>query len=129
MTFQENVRQQEIAEQKKEDEEESKRNIQRGGIAVFIPLFFLFVLLLSRTKVKSRTVEFLAIVGLLLFFEFITDLLYPLISNWTNESPVWETLIFVIIAASLEPVSYRLEHWIKGKLVHKPTHVIKPPAT
>jgi hypothetical protein len=126
MTFQENIRQQEIAEQKRKDAEESKRNVQRGGIAVFIPIFFLFVLLLSRTKVKSRTVEFLAIVGLLLLFEFITDLLYPYISNWTNESPVWETLIFVIIAACLEPLSYRLEHWIKSKLAHKPLHSLKP---
>jgi len=126
MTFQENIRQQEIAEQKKKDAEESKRNVQRGGIAVFIPIFFLFVLLLSRTKVKSRTVEFLAIVGLLLFFEFITDLLYPYISNFTNESPIWETLIFVIIAACLEPLSYRLEHWIKSKLVRKHVQSLKP---
>jgi len=120
LSFNESARQQEITEQKKQNEEESNRNIQRAGIAVFIPLFFLFVLLLRRTKVKSRTVEFLAIVGLLLFFEFITDLLYPFISNWTNESPVWETMIFVIVAACLEPISYRLEHWIKLKLVHKP---------
>ena len=119
MTFQEDIRQEEISEQKREDEAEFKRNIQRAGIAVFIPVFFLFVLLLSRTKVKSRTVEFLAIVGLLLFFEFITDLLYPFISGWTNESPVWETLIFVIVAACLEPVSHKLEHWVKNKLVHK----------
>jgi tetratricopeptide (TPR) repeat protein len=126
MTFQENIRQQEIAEQKKQAEEDVKRNIQRAGIAVFIPLFFLFLLLLSRTKIKSRTVEFLAIVGLLLFFEFITDLLYPYISNWTNESPAWETLIFVIIAACLEPISFRLEHWIKKKLVHKTLHSLTP---
>jgi tetratricopeptide (TPR) repeat protein len=125
MTFQENIRQQEIAEQKIKDEEDAKKNLQRGGIAVFIPIFFLFVLLLSRTKVKSRTVEFLGIVGLLLFFEFITDLLYPYISNWTNESPIWETLIFVILAALLEPISFKLEHWIKGKLIHKTVHVMK----
>lgn len=125
MTFQENIRQQEIAEQKIKDEEDTRKNLQRAGIAVFIPIFFLFVLLLSRTKVKSRTVEFLGIVGLLLFFEFITDLLYPYISNWTNESPIWETLIFVILAACLEPISFKLEHWIKGKLIHKTVHVMK----
>jgi len=125
MTFQENIRQQEIAEQKKKDEEAARKNIQRGGIAVFIPIFFLFVLLLSRTKVKSRTIEFLGIVGLLLFFEFITDLIYPYISNWTNESPIWETLIFVILAACLEPISFKLEHFIKRKLIHKPVPVLK----
>jgi tetratricopeptide (TPR) repeat protein len=125
MTFQENIRQQEIAEQKIKDAEDVRKNLQRAGIAVFIPVFFLFVLLLSRTKIKSRTIEFLGIVGLLLFFEFITDLLYPYISNWTNESPIWETLIFVILAALLEPISFKLEHWIKGKLLHKTIHIAK----
>jgi tetratricopeptide (TPR) repeat protein len=125
LSFNESARQQEIAEQKKKDEEDARKNLQRAGIAVFIPVFFLFVLLLSRTKIKSRTVEFLGIVGLLLFFEFITDLVYPYINNWTNESPIWETLILVILAACLEPISFKLEHWIKGKLVHKPVHVLK----
>jgi tetratricopeptide (TPR) repeat protein len=119
MTFQENIRQQDIAEQKKRDQDNARKNLQRAGIAVFIPAFFLFVLLLSRTKIKSRTVEFLGIVGLLLFFEFITDLIYPYISNWTNESPIWETLIFVILAACLEPISFKLEHWIKKRLLHQ----------
>jgi tetratricopeptide (TPR) repeat protein len=125
ITIQENARQQEIAEQKKKDDSDARKNLQRAGIAVFIPIFFLFILLLSRTKVKSRTIEFLGIVGLLLFFEFITDLLYPYISNWTNESPVWETLIFVILAACLEPISFKLEHWIKRKLIHKTAPVLK----
>ena len=125
LSFNESARQQEIAEQKKKDADDARRNLQRAGIAVFIPVFFLFVLLLSRTKVKSRTVEFLGIVGLLLFFEFITDLIYPYISNWTNESPIWETLIFVILAACLEPISFKLEHWIKRKIAHKPAPVLQ----
>jgi tetratricopeptide (TPR) repeat protein len=119
MTFEENIRQQELVEQKKAAEENAKKNLQLIAIAVFIPIFFLFVVFLSRIKVKARLVEFFAVVGLLLSFEFINDLIYPYISDLTNDSPLWETLILVIIAALIEPINYRLEHWVKTKLVHK----------
>jgi tetratricopeptide (TPR) repeat protein len=126
LTFEENVRQQEIADQKKKAEEDAVKNLQLLAIAVFIPIFFLIVLLLSRTKVKARVVEFLAIVCLLMVFEFITDLIFPFISDWTKDNPVWEMVILVLIAALLEPVNYRVEHWIKNRLVHKPAFVPLP---
>ena len=119
LTFEENVRQQEIADQKKRDEENHIRNLQLLAIGVFIPIFFLGVLMLSRTKVKPRIVEFLGILSLLLFFEFITDLIYPLVSQWTNENPIWEMAFLVMIAALLEPLNFKLEHWVKSHLVHK----------
>jgi tetratricopeptide (TPR) repeat protein len=119
MTYSENIRQEELANQKKKAAEDKVRNLQLLAIGVFIPIFFLFVLFLSRTKVKPRVVEFLGIVSLLLFFEFITDLVYPYISNWTNENPVWEMSILVVLAAFLEPLNHRLEHWVKAKLVRK----------
>jgi tetratricopeptide (TPR) repeat protein len=105
-----------------EEKKDAERTTQLTGIAVFIPIFFLFVLFLSRIKVKARLVEFFAVIGLLLSFEFITDLIFPFISDWTNDSPLWETFILVIIAALIEPINYRLEHWVKIKLAHKPIH-------
>jgi hypothetical protein len=54
-----------------------------------------------------------------LFFEFITDLVYPYVSQLTNENPIWEMMFLVILAALLEPLNFRLEHWVKGHLVHK----------
>jgi tetratricopeptide (TPR) repeat protein len=124
--FNESVRQQEIAAQKKEAEENRIRNLQLLAIGVFIPIFFIGVLLLSRTKVRPRVVEFLGILSLLLFFEFITDLIYPYVSRLTNENPIWEMLFLVILAAMLEPVNFKLEHWVKEHLVHKPVHVPIP---
>jgi tetratricopeptide (TPR) repeat protein len=120
MTFEENTRQQNIRDQIKKANENAIRDLQLLAIGVFIPIFFLFVLFLSRTKVKPRVVEFLGIVSLLLLFEFITDLIYPYVSDWTNENPVWEMLILVILAAFLEPLNHKLEHWVKAKLVHAP---------
>ncbi len=122
MTFEENIRQQEIADQKKEAEEKRIRNLQLLAIGVFIPIFFLGVLALGRTKVRPRIVEFLGILSLLLFFEFITDLIYPYVSNLTNENPIWEMAVLVILAAVLEPLNFKMEHWVKGHLVHRPVH-------
>jgi tetratricopeptide (TPR) repeat protein len=120
LSFNETVRQQEIASQKKQAEENHVRNLQLLAIGVFIPIFFIGVLLLSRTKVRPRVVEFLGVLSLLLFFEFITDLIYPFISNLTNENPIWEMLFLVSLASLLEPLNFKLEHWVKGHLVHKP---------
>ncbi len=68
--------------------------------------------------------EFLGILSLLLFFEFITDLIYPYVSDLTNDSALWEMLILVIVAALLEPLNNSMEHWVKERLVHK--HVREP---
>jgi hypothetical protein len=120
LTFDENNRQQELQDEKKKEHEASVRNLQLIAIAIFIPVFFLFVLFLGRIKVKARLVEFLAIVDLLLFFEFITDLIFPYISNWTNDRPIGEMLILVLIAAALEPLNFGFEKWVKKHLVDKP---------
>ncbi len=126
LTFDENNRQQELQDEKKKDHEASVRNLQLIAIAIFIPVFFLFVLFLGRIKVKARLVEFLAIVDLLLFFEFITDLVFPYISNWTNDRPIGEMLILVLIAAALEPLNFGFEKWVKKHLVDKPVLVPVP---
>jgi hypothetical protein len=120
LTFDENNRQQEIAEEKKKEHEASIRNLQLIAIAIFIPVFFLIVLFLAKIRVKPRVVEFLAIIDLLLFFEFITDLIYPYITSWTNDQPIGEMLILVLIAAALEPLNFGLENWVKKHLVERP---------
>src|SRR6185436_16306653 len=93
LTFNEQMRQIEIDKQKKEAAAARKRNLEMAAIAIFIPLFLLAVLLLGRRKVKSRTIEFLGILGLLFLFEFIVLLVHPYIGHWTHESPLWMLLI------------------------------------
>jgi len=119
LTFAERQRQEELAEQKLADEEASRKNLQLAGIAIFIPMFFLFVMYLSRHKAKPRTVEFLGILALLLVFEFVTLLVHPYIERWTHETPILTLLILVAIAAILVPLHHRTEHWVKSKLVHR----------
>jgi len=119
LTFNEELRQSKIAKQKSEEIAARKRNLELAGIAIFIPLFLLAVLLLGRRKVKSRTIEFLGILGLLFLFEFIVLFTHPYIGHWTHESPIWMLLILVAVAAILIPLHHRSETWIKKKLASK----------
>jgi hypothetical protein len=116
MTFEENIRQTELAAQKKKEEESKLKNLELIAIALFIPVFFMVLLLLYRIKVKPRIIEFLAIMNLILVIEFVTDVTFPLISTWTNDSPLYEMLILVLLAALLEPLNFKVESWLKRKL-------------
>lgn len=126
LTFNEQMRQIEIAKKKSEEVAARKRNLELAGIAIFIPLFLFAVLLLGRKKVKSRTIEFLGILGLLFLFEFIVLFAHPYIGHWTHESPVWMLLILVAVAAILIPLHHRSEAWIKKKLASKPEVKLQP---
>ncbi len=124
LSFQEKLRQQEIAEEKQKAEAERKNNLQLIGITAFIITFILFFLLFVRRKTKPRTIEFFGIVALLLVFEFIALFLHPHIERWTHHRPVYMLLILVGIAAILVPIHHKMEKLIKEKLAHKihPVH-------
>lgn len=125
LSFNEHLRQQELAEQRLLEKENRKKNLQLLGIAAFIPTFFGILLILSKRKVRPRTIELLGVIGLLLLFEFITMFIHPVIAHWTHELPVFMLLASVIVAFILAPAHHKLEHWMKEKLVHKP--VFSPP--
>jgi len=119
LSFTEQSRQQEIAEEKARSEEERRNNLQMIAIAVFIITFFIIVLILSRGKTRPGLLEFLGLVALLLLFEFIALFLHPYIANWTGHTPVFMLLILVFVASILVPLHHRLEHWVKQKLVRR----------
>lgn len=119
LSFAEQQRQEEMAEQQRLEQHEKRKNIQMAGIAIFIPVFFLFALYLSRTSVKPRTVGFLSLVILLLLFEFISMLISPLVGyveHLTTNSPVINMLIHIGVASLLVPVRKPIDRWVKGKL-------------
>ena len=126
LTFNEQLRQMEIEKQKREAVAARKRNLELAGIAIFIPIFLFGILLLGRRKVKSRTVEFLGVLGLLFLFEFIVLFAHPFIGHWTHESPVWMLLILVAVAAILIPLHHRSESWIKKKLASNSKMKLQP---
>jgi len=118
LNFNEHERQQQLIEDARKAEETRKENLQLLAIALFIPFFFLSILWLSRTRTHRRVIEFMSVLSLLLAFEFVTLLIHPWIERLTNNTPVLELLILVILAAVLVPLHHNSTHWLKEKLVH-----------
>ncbi len=119
MTLNEDLRQQELAEERAKAEEERRHNTQLMGIAAFIILFVVFLLLIISKRTSPRTIQFFGVIALLLIFEFLSLLIHPFIEKITHHTPVLMLLILVGIAAILVPLHHKLEHFIKERLVNK----------
>jgi len=120
MTFDEELRQQELATEKIKAEEQRKQNIQFALIAFGIITFIILFLLFSRSIVANeRLISFFGVLGLLIVFEFINLLIHPWLSRFTHESPVLMLLALVIVASLLIPLHHRLERWIKERMIEK----------
>ena len=118
--FVEQLRQQKIKEDLLKTESERHQNIQYAFIATGIITFFILFLLLSRTViVNEKWISFLAILALLLVFEFINLLIHPFLEEITHHSPILMLLCLVALASLLIPLHHKLEHWIKEKMTEK----------
>jgi tetratricopeptide (TPR) repeat protein len=120
LTFENDLRQQELTTEKIKSEEQRKQNIQYALIALGIIIFIILFLMLSRRHItNTKLIQFLGVVGLLLVFEFLNLLLHPFLERITHHSPVLMLLALVCIAALLVPLHHKLEHWATHKLVEK----------
>ncbi len=120
MTFEDEIRQQKVAEEKIKANEESKQNIQFVLIAFGIISFIIIFLLLSRSIItNTKLIEFLGVIALLIIFEFLNLLLHPFLEKITSHSPVLMLLTLVCIAALLVPLHHKVEKWATAKLVEK----------
>lgn len=122
----EQIRQLEMEEARIKAKKERLTQLQMLLIALFIPVFFTLTLLLSRVKVHIRIIRLLGILSLLFLFEYLTLLLHPTVARLTNHTPVYEILIFVLMAGILIPLHHRLEHWLIQKLLyHRHQRLVK----
>jgi tetratricopeptide (TPR) repeat protein len=120
MTFDEDLRQQQLAQEKIKTDEQRHQNIQFALIAFGIISFIVIFLLFSRSIVANeKLISFFGILGLLVVFEFVNLLLHPWLASFTHESPVLMLLALVAIASLLIPFHHKMEHWIKEKMVEK----------
>lgn len=118
----EQLRQLDLAENKRKAKEERHQQLQWLFIGIFIPGLFLITLLLSRIRIHVRVIKFMGIISLLILFEYLTLLLHPYVVEITHHTPVLELLIFVIIAAMLIPTHHHIEHWLIEKLTQGKQH-------
>jgi hypothetical protein len=112
----EQLRQAELAEQKQREKETRLQQLQILAICIFIPVFFIITLAVSRIRIHRNVVRFMGVVSLLLFFEFLILLLHPLIEELMHHNKVLELLVLVVIGAGLVPLHHRLEHLVITKL-------------
>ena len=112
----EQLRQAELAEQKQRDKEARLQQLQLLAICIFIPMFFIITLAVSRIRIHRNVVRFMGVVSLLLFFEFLVLLLHPLIESLVDHNKVLELLVLVVIGAGLVPLHHRLESLVITKL-------------
>ena len=120
MTFEEDMRQQEVAAEKLKAEEQRHQNIQYALIGLGIIVLLTLYLLLSRSFItNTKLIEFFGVVALLVVFEFLNLLLHPFLERITHHSPVLMLIALVCIAALLVPLHHKVEKWATLKLVEK----------
>lgn len=120
LAFSEQLRSIEEQGRQAELTEQRKVNLQYALIGIGIITFLILFLILSRSVItNTKTIEFLGIIGLLIVFEFINLFLHPIISKFTNHSPVLMLLALVCIAALLVPSHGKIEKWAVSKMVAK----------
>ena len=124
LEFNEQLRQKEIEITTKKMEEMRNHRLQLTILAISIIIVIISFLLLSRSIiVNQKIIEYLGIVVLLITFEFIDQVLHPIIQHTTHDSPILMLLILVSIAALLVPLHYKLENWAIGKLVENNNNI------
>ncbi len=116
LTIQEQLRQNEIAAAKLKEAENRHEKMQLLMIGVAIPICFFISIFISRKKVHKKIIESSGIISLLLLFEYVTLLIHPLIAKTTSNSPVFEIIILVIIAALMTPFHHRIQAWLTNRL-------------
>jgi tetratricopeptide (TPR) repeat protein len=120
LSFDEKLRQQEIAAAEQKSSEQRKRNLQYAAIAIGLITFVILFLLLSHSIiVKTKFIEFFGILALLAVFEFINLFIHPYLAHATNDSPVLMLGVLIAIGALLIPLHHKLEKWITKIMVEK----------
>jgi tetratricopeptide (TPR) repeat protein len=118
----EQFRQRELQEERELVAHRRHQQLQLLAIGIFIPGLFLLTLVLSRQKIHLTVIKVLGILSLLTFFEYLTLLLHPTVSELTGHTPIFEIMIFVAIAAILIPLHHKAEHWLIERLIRHRGH-------
>lgn len=122
LSFNETLRQEELAAEKHQEEEDRIINLQMIGIAIFIPIFFLLVLALNKSRTHRKVIEFMSVLSLLLAFEFIALFIHPFVQRISNHLPLLELAILVTIASVLVPLHHKMTNFMRLKLAHPINH-------
>ncbi len=116
VSLEEQLRQKHLLALAEQEKEEQHQRLQLLAIGIFIPLFFLLSLYISRKRIHKKVIEFSGVLSLLLLFEYITLLIHPFVAEITHHTPLLEILILVCVAALVVPAHHKIEHWFIHRL-------------
>lgn len=120
MTFEEDLRQQELLQEKIKEQEHNKQTLQYIFIGIGIITLIILYLLLSRSFItNTNLIKFFGIIALLIVFEFINLLIHPFLERITHHSPILMLMALVCLAGLLVPLHHKAEHWAVAKLIEK----------
>ncbi|MBS1729533.1 MAG: tetratricopeptide repeat protein [Bacteroidetes bacterium] len=120
LTYHESQRQKDLQEQEALKEKQRRDDMEYSGIALIFIICLIAFLLLSRSIiVHEKAIEYLGIIVLLIFFEFINLMLHPFLEDVTHHSPILMLAGLVLVAAIIIPFHHRLEKYIKSKVIEK----------
>ncbi len=125
LAFLEEIRQDQLTEEKEKQSKAREDLIQYLIISLIILILFSLLILLRKKKINFRYVEILSTIGLLLLFEFIALLAHPLIANLTDHTPYLMLVILTLIASLLVPLHHTLLSLSKKHLVIRTRRRIK----
>jgi len=116
LDFDERLRQQELEEARKKLEETRHENLQLLIISLTIPLFFLLLLILTRTRVHPSVLDSLSVISVLLLFEFITFVVHPRIEVLTHHNAFFMLILLMVLASVMAPMHHHFSKWLKTRL-------------
>ncbi len=120
LSFDEKIRQQELAAEELKNREERTHDLQDAIIVIGLISFVVFFLLISRSIiVNEKFIKFFGIIGLLAVFEFINLFIHPFLSRVTHDSHFFMLVVLIAIGALLVPLHHKLEKWITKVMVEK----------
>lgn len=120
LSFNEELRQQKITEEKIKAEEENNKNLQYILITIGILLLIIIYLLLSHSILSNENmIKYFGIITLLFVFEFLNLFLHPVVERITGHNPVLVLLASVCLAALIVPLHHKLENLAIHKMIEK----------
>ncbi len=120
MTFEDDMRQKELALEKQKEEEQQLEYFKFALIAIGILAVIILLAILNRTVITNiKVIHFLSVMVLLIVFEFINLVLHSFLLTITHHRPVLMLLALVCIAALIIPLHEKVEKLATARLVEK----------
>lgn len=112
----------------------SERNRVTQYVFIFVLIMsflIVFFILAYSAYINERHIIYLGVFLMIMIFEFINLLLFPLLNKTTEQSPILMLSIMIGIGAIIIPIHHKIEHWMIHLLrnKNKERHILRAKKT